>query len=256
MGVPQVMKTADWFAHHQIESGVWVLQDPIGRVVPQYDVGTVNLYLIEGRDRAALIDAGMGIGDLANACRTLTERPLWALASHSHWDHVGGLYSFADRRIHNLEADRLEAGYDVEGVGFIAAAPASGTLAEGDVLDLGGRTLTVWHTPGHSPGSVSFFDSLTGYLFSADTVYAGTMWMQTSDANLEDWRRSLERLAGSSARALCGGHEEPIQQTELAVRVLDALEQALAGQSQSLPFAFDPGSRKHMFGDFNILLPG
>jgi glyoxylase-like metal-dependent hydrolase (beta-lactamase superfamily II) len=105
-----------------------VLRDPIGRVVPGYNVGTVNLYLIEGHDRAALIDTGMGIGDLAGACRKLTDKPLWALASHSHWDHVGGLHSFADRRIHSLEADRLREGYDVEGVGFIAAAPASNSL--------------------------------------------------------------------------------------------------------------------------------
>ena len=142
----------------------------------------------------------------------------------------------------------------MEGVGTIHAAPATGTLAEGDVVDLGGRALTVWHTPGHSPGHVSFLDSRSGYLFCADTCYAGTLWSQTEDANLDDWRRSLARLAASGAAALCGGHEEPVQMPALAGRVLAGLEEALAGRSTSQPFDFDPGARKHTFGEFSILL--
>ncbi|MGO8949724.1 MAG: MBL fold metallo-hydrolase [Ktedonobacterales bacterium] len=247
---------SNWFEYHKIAPGVYVLQDPIGRLVPEYGVGTVNLYLIQGTHHAALIDAGMGVGDLLAACRELTDAPIWALSTHSHWDHIGGLHTFTDRRIHAIEADRLLESYQVEGVGRIEAAPATSTLAEGEVLDLGGRALTVWHTPGHSPGHVSFVDSESGYLFCGDTCYAGTLWMQTDDANLPDWRRSLERLAGSGGVALCGGHEAPVQEIALAGRVLTALDLTVTGRSQSLPFAFDPGSVKHTFGEFDILLRG
>jgi hypothetical protein len=80
------------------------------------------------------------------------------------------------------------------------------------------------------------------------------MWMQTNDANVENWRRSRERIAASDAQALCGGHEAPVQKVALAERVLGALDQAIAGRSRSLPFAFDPGSIKHTFGEFSILL--
>ncbi len=245
---------SNWFTYREIGRGVYVLQDPIGRQVPEYGVGTVNLYLILGTQTAALIDAGMGLGDLPAACHELTDRPVWALATHSHWDHIGGLHSFADRRIHAREAARLLESYEVEGVGRIEAAPPTSTLAEGDVLDLGGRTLAVWHTPGHSPGHASFIDSETGYLFCGDTCYAGTLWMQTDDASLDDWRLSLERLAGSGATALCGGHESPVQETALAVRIRAALDLAVTGRSQSMPFAFDPGSVRHTFGEFDILL--
>jgi len=244
----------DWFAVTPLGPGIWVLQDPIGRVVPEYDVSVVNLYLVEGARRAALIDSGMGLGDVLAACRALTGKPIINLSTHSHWDHVGGSYQFTERMIHAAEAERLSAAYDVEGVGPIRAAPATAKLAEGDVIDLGGRAITVWHTPGHSPGHLTFSDDRTGALFCADTCYAGTLWAQTDDANLDDWRRSLARLAASGAPALYGGHEEPAQPPTLAARVLAALQDALAGRSVSEPFALDAGTLKHRFGQFSILL--
>jgi glyoxylase-like metal-dependent hydrolase (beta-lactamase superfamily II) len=245
----------EWFETRAIAPGVWVLRDPIGRVAPEYDVSVVNLYLVEGTERAALIDSGMGIGDVAAACRRLSDKPLINLCTHSHWDHVGGTYQFEDRRIHAAEAERLRETYEVEKVGPIRAAPATGPLAEGDVIDLGGRSLAVWHTPGHSPGHVSLLDSATGALFCADTCYAGTLWFQTSDADLNLWRRSLERIAADArVRTLYGGHEEPAHEPALARRVLAALDEALAGRSRWVEFPADPGTRKHLFGEFSILL--
>ncbi|HLZ23769.1 MAG TPA: MBL fold metallo-hydrolase [Ktedonobacterales bacterium] len=246
--------TNDWLTTRLLAPGVWVIQEPIGRAAPGYDVVIVNMYVVEGRDRAAVIDSGMGIADLLAACRALTSKPLLSLSTHSHWDHVGGAYQFGERLISPLEAHRIAEDYDVEGVTHIRAAPATGELIEGGVVDLGGRSLAVWHTPGHSPGHVSLLDSATGFLFCADTCYAGTLWMQTEDANLPDWRASLERIAASGVAALCGGHEEPLQPVNLAAHVLAALDEALAGKSVSEPFDFDPGTRKHRFDGFSILL--
>jgi glyoxylase-like metal-dependent hydrolase (beta-lactamase superfamily II) len=243
-----------WFATRDLGHGIWVLQDPIGRVAPDYDVAVVNLYLVVGRERAALIDSGMGLGDSREACAALTDLPIVNLCSHSHWDHVCGSHLFTERWIHPLERERLDEDYEVEGITRFRAAPATGDATEGAVVDLGGRTLTVWHTPGHSPGHVSYRDSATGYLFCADTCYAGTLWMQTEDADLAHWRATLERIIAGDVTALCGGHEEPAQPRSLAGDVLAALDVALAGRSESEPFDFDPGTRKHRFGRFSILL--
>src|SRR5579859_159783 len=111
--------TTDWFAVRELGPETWVLQDPIGRIVPGYDVGVVNLYLVAGDDRAALIDSGMGIGDIAAACRALTPKPLLTVCTHSHWDHVGGGHLFAERFISPHEADRLNESYEVAGIGTI-----------------------------------------------------------------------------------------------------------------------------------------
>lgn len=245
----------EWFASRRIGPGIWVIQEPIGRAAPTFDVSTVNQYLIEGAERAALIDSGMGIADVLAVCRTLTQRPLINLCSHSHWDHVGGSHQFADRRIHAAEVARLDEDFDVAGVTHFRAAPATGTLAEGDEVDLGGRTLHIWHTPGHSPGHVSALDTTSGWLFCSDTCYAGTMWMQTEDADIALWRHSLGRIdAADEITALCVGHEEPLQERALAGAALSALDDALAGRSAWEPFAADPGSRKHRFSTFSLLL--
>jgi glyoxylase-like metal-dependent hydrolase (beta-lactamase superfamily II) len=245
---------SDWFTTRQIGPGVWLIQEPIGRVAPSFDVSVVNIYLVEGRDRAALIDSGMGMEDLAGHVRSLTHLPVINLCTHGHWDHVGGSHAFADRLIHPLEAERLTRTYDVGELTHIHAAPATGHLTDGLEVDLGGRKLTVLHTPGHSPGHVSLLDSATGYLFCADTCYAGTMWIQTADADVAAWDRSLARLSGCGATRLCGGHEEPLQDPDLALRVRDGLAAALAGRSESEPFPGQEGVLKHQFNGFSILL--
>lgn len=245
----------NWFSTRELAPNTWALIDPMGRLVPEYDVRVVNIFLVAGSNRAAVIDSGIGRGDLLGAIRALTDLPLISISTHSHWDHIGGANLFPDRRIHPLERQNLDIEQDIDGVGHIQAAPGAAPLNEGDVIDLGGRTLTVWHTPGHSPGHISLLDSATGYLFCGDTCYASTLWMQTDDANLTDWRATLERIASDSrVTDLCGGHGEPVQPPDLARRLLAALDQALAGHSQSEPFDFDPGSRKHIFDGFSILL--
>ena len=50
----------------------------------------------------------------------------------------------------------------------------TGLLQGGDVIDLGGRKLIVYHTPGHSPGHICILDKLQGYLFTGDLLYDET----------------------------------------------------------------------------------
>ena len=54
----------------------------------------VNAFLIEGEEKAALVDTGCGIGDLAGEVRALTDKPLIILLTHTHFDHDGGVFEF------------------------------------------------------------------------------------------------------------------------------------------------------------------
>lgn len=50
----------------------------------------------------------------------------------------------------------------------------TGLLHDGDVFELGNRTLKIFHTPGHSPGHICVFDETNGYLFTGDLLYTET----------------------------------------------------------------------------------
>ena len=164
------------------------------------EFGLVNVYLVEGRDSAALIDTGCGIMDLAKIVRDLTAKPLKILLTHGHPDHNGGIYQFPDIPVFMKKEDEgirkvlqatnplrkayIESRVPVRfpGVGHVEALTAMLPDPEPDpaysyvdypedgIVDLGGRSLRVIPTPGHSEGSVCLLDETTGILFSGDTV--------------------------------------------------------------------------------------
>ena len=70
----------------------------------------VNAFLLEGKNKAALIDTGCRIGNLKNIVRELTEKPLVILMTHGHFDHLGGIGQFEENvaYMHPKEKDMLE----------------------------------------------------------------------------------------------------------------------------------------------------
>ena len=70
----------------------------------------VNAFLIEGEEKAALVDTGCGIGDLAGEVRALTDKPLIILLTHTHFDHDGGVFEFPGVPVYvnPLDGERAE----------------------------------------------------------------------------------------------------------------------------------------------------
>ncbi|WP_319368532.1 MBL fold metallo-hydrolase [Streptomyces scabiei] len=92
-------------------------------------------------------------------------------------------------------------------------------IDDGHVIDLGGRTLTALHLPGHSPGSIALYEPDTGALFSGDTVYDLRDGEQLLDgitgANVDDYVRSLTRLADLPISLVHPGHGHPFGRKRL-----------------------------------------
>ncbi len=202
------MRVQDWFDVREAEPGIFIIEEPL-------HAERVKSYLIVGSERAALIDTGMGVGDMAAVVRDLTDKPVTVLLSHAHWDHIGGNTGFEEILIHPAEADELPKGFPnerlqrwfaperlsgplPEGVSVdtltIPPSTATGLLNEGDVIDLGDRQLEVWHLPGHSPGGLVFIDRANGVLFSTDLAYQGNLYAYRGP-DLATYRASLDRLA-------------------------------------------------------------
>ncbi|MGO4837146.1 MBL fold metallo-hydrolase, partial [Rhizobiaceae sp. 2RAB30] len=135
-----------------------------------------NIYHLRGRDRDLVVDTGMGLASLMSALDLTPGKPLLALATHIHLDHIGSLHEFAERAGPRASADAFVTmpdaatyadmfgeltnpvtllpaeGWRAEDYA-IQPAPLSVTLADGDRVDLGDRSFTVLHLPGHSPDS-------------------------------------------------------------------------------------------------------
>ena len=128
---------------------------------------------------------------------TAGRRPVAALATHGHFDHIGAAAEFCgdDIPFHIHEADAL-ALTDPEawgGSGRRVPVKDVRTLSDGDVLTFAGFRIEVIHTPGHTPGSVCF--RTDGWVLSGDLVFAGTIGRHDfPNSDREAMFRSLDRF--------------------------------------------------------------
>jgi len=76
----------DWFVPRRVAEGVWRVSEP----------GHVNSWLVEGSDRATLVDSGLGLFSIREECERLTDKPVGVVNTHSHYDHIGGNKEFVD----------------------------------------------------------------------------------------------------------------------------------------------------------------
>src|SRR5215468_8909509 len=91
-----------WYETRSQGDGVTLIHEP--HILPFY---RCNMWHVRGRTRDLLLDSGMGVVPLRRQVALLAARPILAVASHSHFDHIGAHHEFADRAIHRLEADIL-----------------------------------------------------------------------------------------------------------------------------------------------------
>jgi glyoxylase-like metal-dependent hydrolase (beta-lactamase superfamily II) len=139
-----------------------------------------------------------------------------------HFDHTGGLAGFGNIALADLPVLRgcLQDGWlmptpdlylgHLEGMTWTPVKPAQ-WLAIGSEIDLGGRSLRLLHTPGHSPDSVSLHDAASGLLFAADFVYPGPLYAQIANADLKSYLASAEALLPqiSDATMILAAHGAP-----------------------------------------------
>ncbi len=98
----EIATAASWFETRRLADGVTLIHEP--HIKPYY---RCNIWHVRGRDRDLLLDSGIGVVGLRRQVALLAERPLIAVASHGHFDHIGGHWEFPERAIHRAEADIL-----------------------------------------------------------------------------------------------------------------------------------------------------
>ena len=202
-------------------------------------------YLVLGEKRALLIDTGMGIGSIREVVEQLTALPVTVINTHGHPDHAGGNAEFAPALMNPAEFEVYEKmatrEFRVRDVSHMPGGekaaeklqptgPAPVPVADGEVIDLGGRTLRVIYTPGHTRGSVCVYDEAAGALFSGDNVQARTTTLREwNSATVADLARSLRKLAALAPAKILGGHRPNVNGPELLGKVLACAEDVLNG---------------------------
>ncbi|HEY3316148.1 MAG TPA: MBL fold metallo-hydrolase [Bacillota bacterium] len=266
----------DWIKVTRLPGDIYRLAEPLGLVDPSWKVFWVNSYLVIGCERVALIDSGLGFVPIRPIIETITHLPVLVLNTHSHWDHCGSNAEFDEVAIHGLEAPLLLGSPDLDDFRKALRRPgsrpflpkgldpetyayrpkkATRLLTGGELIDLGGRSLKCLSVPGHSPGGICYLEEATGRLFIGDCAYAGTIWVQTPDAEPERLATGLRRLLDMDPpiRELLPGHEEAPLGSSLLTEVQAGLSLALSG---SHPFRRTRLGRCFDFPRFSLLLSG
>ncbi len=268
-GLPKHESSNDWFEVYEVEAGVFAIYEP-------FQWQEVISYLIVGSEAAALFDTGNGIGDIRAVVEQLTDRPVRVINSHSHFDHIGGNYQFDDvlsiatefslERTHGVDSAeiRMEVSPEAlcrdlpEGVSEAAhkTRPFSITarLADGDVVDIGGRQLEILHIPGHAPDAIALLDREAGYLWSGDSFYEGPIWLFFPETDLVAYRASVAKLAAvaTDLKAVFPAHNTPKADPELLLRLRDDLDRVLTGQVEPVPVG--DGNVEFPFAGFSFLM--
>lgn len=179
-------------------------------------------------------------------------------------DRAASAYADADHRFFHLMRDEhtLRPLPDClrEGTWSITPVEASGTVDEGDTIDLGGRELRLLHTPGHSPADLSIELPDAGLLFGGDTVNTGPVYVQNPDSSVPQLRASLARLAERAAgyrRVLCCHFmRTAVPPSYLAAQVA-ALDELLAGGVPLTPAVDCSGTavEEASFDGFSFFVP-
>ncbi len=194
--------------------------------IDPYAVG--DIWVVRGRDRDLVIDTGSGMVAPAALIEAIAGKPVTAVALNDSYDHAGGWHSFSERACHPLDAPALATfdaerervsdylndstlwslpseGYRISDYSLKPAKPTR-LVNDGDVFELGDRSLQVMHVPGRSPGGLAIWEETTGGLFTSDMLYDGDHGLAWPPAEPEAYCASIRRFRQLPVNCVYTGH--------------------------------------------------
>jgi glyoxylase-like metal-dependent hydrolase (beta-lactamase superfamily II) len=257
-----------WFEVYKPAANVLAIYEP-------HQAEEVISFLVLGSQRALLFDTGMGISDIKKVTGELTNLPIIVVNSHTHDDHVGGNWQFETIYGMDTEFTRTNAKGSTQDAqaeitpdqicgdlpkGFDSKSYATKPwhiahfLHDGDKIDLGGRTLEVLSTPGHTPDAICLFDAANGLLFTGDTYYPAPIWLFRPETDLDAYVASVKRLAALAPRVklVLGAHNIPVAPPSVLPRLVVAIQTVREGKGTVKPVGKD--KTLHSLDEFYFLM--
>jgi glyoxylase-like metal-dependent hydrolase (beta-lactamase superfamily II) len=197
------------------------------------------------------------------------------LNSHSHNDHVGGNWQFdtiygvdSDFSRQNAKGSSEDAQAELAPGQICGDLPAnfsaktyrtkpwtiSRYIHDGETIDLGGRTIEILFTPGHTPDALSLLDRANKLLFTGDTYYPATIWLYRPETDFTAYAKSIARLAALApqVKIVLGAHNIPVAKPSVLVNLGPAFAKVSAGKTECHPDS--PGKEICDADHFSFLL--
>jgi len=176
----------------KLEDKLWVVET----------TDKTTMYIIEGSEKAMLIDTGTKCEKLDEVVRNITKKPLYVVLTHLHGDHAGNIETFADIYYHSADTLLLSRLKPYKGNTHF--------VKDGDIFDLGDKKIEVKHMPAHTPGSIVLIDRVNGNCFSGDAFGSGQVWLQLWPfSSMETYIQSckkMEQLMNEGISKIYCGH--------------------------------------------------
>ncbi len=235
-----------------------------------WDVARTAMYLVEGKDKAVLIDTGVGVGDLKGLVDSLTDKPVTVLLTHGHVDHALGAIGFDDVRMSPLDSEiyQMHSMFEVRKDYVISSAMYGGDsarvasisdsdylqpraaedfapLAPGDRFDLGGVSVEVLRGQGHTPGALTMLIPEWRILLLGDACNSFTFLFDQWASPVPAYRKMLLQLKsetdGKYDRVILS-HGNGEASVEMIDSVIEVCDEILVGTADDLPFENPLGS--------------
>ena len=264
----RILPEEDWFEVYRVFPNVYAIYEP-----GQFE--EVISFLIVGETAALMFDTGLGLAPIAPLVAKLTDAPVTVLNSHGHYDHIGGNHEFSAIAGVNVPyALARQAGatnddvrefvtgdwlwksppdFDPDNYGIYPYAIDS-FVADGDMIELGGVTLEVFLTPGHSPDSICLLDRENRRLFTGDTFYLAPLYAHLEGSDVDQYAATAARLATLSGEVdhLMTSHNVPVADAKYLQAMADGFA---AIKNKSAVGIETDGVLEYSFDGFSIIAP-
>lgn len=239
-------KNMSGFTHERLNPHLWRIVDRTG----------VCCYLVEGSQRACLLDTTNGLDDIRKEAESLTDKPVFVILTHAHLDHMGGsglfdevwmnpadmpVYRFKTSDEHRLYDARNRLHLDVEDVSQLPLIYEGSfhTLQDGQCFDLGGITVEMIAAPGHTPGTMCALLREERAIIFGDACGVAVMLMDEFSSCVSEYRESLLHLKEFEDQydTIYRNHGTFHSPKELLNNVIECCELVLAGKDDHVPYS-------------------
>ena len=225
----------NWFTIDKVDANTYIISE-------YRHWEETHCYLLNGNTRSLLIDTGLGISNIYEEVLKLTDKPITAVATHIHWDHIGGHKYFTDFYAHADELDWLNGKFPlsietiremvvdrcdlperfcVSDYELFQGMPTK-VLTDHDIIDIGGREI--------------------------DLVYKDILFAYYPSTDPKSYLDSLEKVAALPVKEIFPGHHSLDIQPEILIRMRDAFRSLRADGK------LHHGSGTFQYGDWGVWL--